>query len=368
MAENGTETFQDNISCQQQDLVRLEAEIIEQEHRLLKVGLRFLDRDKWGRNDPRRLAAKRAILYSLFSSRSIAVGGGVAVLVSLYGVFSQAEKMSEQNTLIAEQLDASHRQWLSEYRQFLFSTLYEKEDCALEKKPYPHVVRRTNGVVNIEIVDEDPCLVASARARGEAAVNLYALEQERKKSGCSRSDGCRPDFSGVDLSFAKLSGEDFSGSIFTESALYRTNLTNADIRGSYFHEAKMSAVRLIGVKARNCTFRLSPMVGAFLYGGDFEGCDFLDLDLSRSCLMSASFRNVDFKSVDLQGVKFHFSNLTGAKFRYAKNLHPEQLNNACSNGGTELPFAYSLPPCRGPSITPGEVDEQRAIDQCFSYK
>jgi uncharacterized protein YjbI with pentapeptide repeats len=363
-------------------IIDLEARLIAQEPRPWKVVGFFFNRKKWADTDPRRHEAKMAVFNWIFTSLiTLALGGlGGGFLVFLLGAYQakkmaeqtelmarQTQMMSRQNTLLAKQVDESHEQWIFEYRQTLFNTLYSKEECALKKTPITYINRRTNGEVSVEQTLEDPCLMASSRARAEAAVNLYSQEKSRLKKDChvgALDDVCRPNFSGVDLSFSELQRKDFSGALFSKATLYRTDLSNGKAVDSKFEYAKLRSFRLIGAIAKRCKFILSPLTKAYFYGGDFEDCHFVDSDASQICFNHASLKNAVFSSVNLDGAKFDHADLTGAVFDNIQNLDADQLRYACSNGGTQLPFDISLRKCPKRKYQPGKIDVDQAVAEC----
>jgi uncharacterized protein YjbI with pentapeptide repeats len=359
--------------------IDLEAKLIEQEHRLVEVMACFFRRKKWADGDPRRYAAKMAVFHWIvIFFFTLAFGGAGGALIAFLGVaiqttimLEQTKMMARQNSLLTKQLDDSHEQWIFEYRQTLFKTLYSKEECDLKMTPVTYVLRRTNGAATFEQKLEDPCLMASARTRAEAAVNLYSLEKSRLKSECSNSplnQTCRPDFSGVDLSFSKLQRKDFSSALFSEGILYRADLSNGRAIDTKFQNANLRSFRLIGVIARRCEFILSPLTKSYFYGGDFESCEFIDSDASEACFKHANLRSAVFSSVNLKDATFDYADLTGAVFDNVRNLDASQLRYACSNGGTQLPFEITLPLCPERIHRPGKIDVDQAVAECSTPK
>ncbi len=122
--------------------VKIQAQLIEQDHRPFKVVSRFLTRnEKWpDRGDPRRSACETAMFWLLVSPSTIVVGGGSIIAVAtlvLYWIQShtlieqrsemalQTEVMREQNRAVLLQNSNIQFQIHIQQQQFDQSTLAE---------------------------------------------------------------------------------------------------------------------------------------------------------------------------------------------------------------------------------------------------
>ncbi|MEY8869544.1 hypothetical protein AB9K24_08555 [Meridianimaribacter flavus] len=87
------------------DIDRIEKELIEQEHRPIKVISNFLNRKSLYPNDlEKQKSTKKAILWNVFFSPGVVAGvGGMVALISLFVLIKQNSIMLEQNKLIDNQ-------------------------------------------------------------------------------------------------------------------------------------------------------------------------------------------------------------------------------------------------------------------------
>ncbi|WP_299183880.1 hypothetical protein [uncultured Aquimarina sp.] len=82
----------------------IEAKLMEQEHRPLKVIKNYFDRNKYAKNDPRRKAVFVSFFWRLFfSPAAIAAGGSLIAIASLIILLYQTTILLEQNSLITNQ-------------------------------------------------------------------------------------------------------------------------------------------------------------------------------------------------------------------------------------------------------------------------
>ena len=94
---------------------------------------------------------------------------------------------------------------------------------------------------------------------------------------------------------------------------------------------------------------------------DLHGADFTDADASLMCMSFAdftgvSFRNTDLSGANMAGAKMDGADLTGAKtsitsflgtdLRKVKGLTQKQMDVACGNAATKLPFGLKVHTCR----------------------
>ena len=74
-----------------------------------------------------------------------------------------------------------------------------------------------------------------------------------------------------------------------------------------------------------------------LQGANLQGADLRFANLQEAKLVSAYLREVDLVSANLQGANLRRAKLQGADLTEAKNLTPEQLDEACGDDKTKLP-------------------------------
>jgi uncharacterized protein YjbI with pentapeptide repeats len=180
------------------------------------------------------------------------------------------------------------------------------------------------------------------------------------------------DFSNADLTMSCMVGADLQGARFQKTIFSATNLTGADLRTANleraifvgaktnFTEANLQGAKLGELDASgpvdfssadlsdavlnhaeltnprfdNAILRGAKLRQILVAGGSFRGAD-----LSQADLTWARFEDVDMRDAILAGARLGGAVLTTAK------LEMEQLEEACGDESTKLPFAYTLRPC-----------------------
>lgn len=77
--------------------VAIEARLIEQEHRFLRVLWLFIHRKDWPEDDPRRKAVLRALLWQFLSKGTVVTGGTIVALLTIVLTYWQVLLIREQN-------------------------------------------------------------------------------------------------------------------------------------------------------------------------------------------------------------------------------------------------------------------------------
>lgn len=153
--------------------------------------------------------------------------------------------------------------------------------------------------------------LAQTPEQNEASRKATAERLIEGEKGCS---GC--DLFQVDLSYQEFSGIDLSGARLRQADLSLSTFDKAKFAG-----ANMSIVNGFGLRA--------------------EGADFWKVDFADASLVGGWFGGSDFTSA-----KFDNANLSGSDFETAKGLTQIQLNIACGDASTKLPKGLKLPACK----------------------
>jgi uncharacterized protein YjbI with pentapeptide repeats len=192
------------------ELIDLEARLLEQEHRMLRVFGNYLGRKQWTERDPRRRATITALLWWFFSPTKMAVAsGGLIGAATLIFLFFQTQEMRRQSALLKISVDREN-----EYRL-------------------------------IEILAADGN-TWSTSAKGKALLDLIEL---RRNAG---ADGA------VDLSFAQLKG---------------VSLTNVALTNVRFGVLDFTDARLEGCTFTDCSFtEIVSASNGYVVGTTFDNC------------------------------------------------------------------------------------------------
>ncbi|MDD2760075.1 MAG: pentapeptide repeat-containing protein [Methylomonas sp.] len=319
--------------------IELEAKLLEQEHRLFHVLWNFfVTKKSWGKSDPRYISANKAILYRLLLSPAVvSTASGGAALFSVFLVLHQNDLMSKQNDLMEDQnkyfkqqIEFQSDQWNSQQINIYISTLYDKENnCLVEG-----------------------CEVENVRAKVEAAIAFYALENLRIKSqfgddfdkDVEHNPPYVPNLAYINLSRGDFSYSSMDRSFFSNSLLdyvdmrnmnlQRVNFVDSSIKESIFVSSNMNKCSMQRTKAYKATFRLADLSNCILRNGDFTEATFDESNMQGVWLEGAKLDKASFKGANISQAIF---NKTDIKY--------EQLLDGCSNGGTQLPFDMQLRKC-----------------------
>ena len=331
--------------------IDIEARLIEQEHRFIKIVLNFFRRKQFQKGDPRRLATITALVYSFLApGKAVATGIGIVSLVSLYIAWQANAKIDEQNLLISRQnellnvqnklSDAQRRASMNIELSAILERItdnaedYEKKHPgdtvgkvhlgqALEArilsvlrgfKPYYSLdysainnPSQDNIGENKRVEQEELLTPLLSPERGqlllaliEANVNMEDLHEK-----------------GADFSYA-----DLKGVLLEDVFLEDVALTDADLSNGMFGNSKLSNSII-----HRTNFNSSYLVGTEFIGSRCTECDFRKSDLRNSDLSYAEFFNVNFDEAKMEDISankgyfidsdFHNVNLGRTDFRQA---------------------------------------------------
>lgn len=222
-----------------------------------------------------------------------------------------------------------------------------------------------------------------------AAMSVPAIAQIRVDARIHSSAGScsQCDLSNKRMNGVKLKNANFSGSIFNNSNLSGGNLDGSNLTGSHFRKALLYSVEgqnvnMNGADLQDATlteanlgesvfigsnFRRADLTRAKLQGGDFRQTSFqratatdanfqngnftdakLDhINLNKAVLDGGNFKGVTFGNAIMLDATMMATDLSDADLSMAQGLKQEQLNAACGNMNTKLPYGLSVPYCEG---------------------
>ena len=153
-----------------------------------------------------------------------------------------------------------------------------------------------------------------------------------KKAFLARVEGDRVMLKGANMSDATISESVINNSYFVGATLSGADLTSASFTNSDFSGANLSGVSAVKV---------------ILSGSHFLEAKFDGANLTGALLDNAKFNKTVFGSANLEGADLTSSSFLGADLSRAVGLKQAQLDLACGDSQTQLPFGYSLPYCTG---------------------
>jgi hypothetical protein len=125
----------------------LEANLIEQDHRFIHVVLAWLGRKKWAKEDPRRTAAVKALVWQVFSPSGAAAGGSLLATLTLAAFVYQNSLLLEQTQIGQQQMQIAQEQ-NEVFKTSLESVINPKTAYELEVMPSETV----EGKVSLKII------------------------------------------------------------------------------------------------------------------------------------------------------------------------------------------------------------------------
>lgn len=270
-------------------LDRIERELIEQEHRPLKLISNYIGRkDKWPEDKSKQRSAVKAILWRLFFSPTvIAFAGGLTAFITI-GV------LIWQNTIIIDQNSLINKQNQYFRRQLTNNDLVKYESIFLSKT--------------------EPIL-----RRQRAVVNYLRTSRLLEDSVSSR----------IDLTGANLAGCTFIG--------HKSIFKNVD-----FFEVYVDSLAFVDTNLSNSKFVSTKRVDESSIWG-FVGCNLNKTDFDK-----VDFRNSIFYKCRMDGIKFTNTNKRTRGDLLSKSLffHNKSKTNSYYNSEIDadsITFKYELP-------------------------
>ncbi|PHV05605.1 hypothetical protein CSQ96_19385 [Janthinobacterium sp. BJB412] len=299
----------------------VEARFIEQEHRIVRVVQNYFDRKNWPADDPRRVAARNAVIWRVLAPGTAAVAASGIIALATLGVLvwqtgliaDQNMAFKEQNNKLQLQIDQQADQDTSRRRTEIIAVLYETQVGAqdiLQPKANP-------------------------RTRGEAVLEFVQLERQRLKKLKTRVPSYQVQLS---LTQARLDGLNLDNSDLQDMVLVGAFLQNTS-----FSEGDLRRVDLRAAQMQSTSFRQTDLQHA-----NFEGSALLQVSFARSDLRGANFTSVSISGCEFLGADLREARLTGLKnwadnanFRFAniagaRGLSPEARQYFLKQGAVEM--------------------------------
>ncbi|RUP83565.1 hypothetical protein C7Y69_00810 [Alteromonas sp. KS69] len=357
------------------DVIALEAQLLEQEHRFISCIMNFVNRSRWGKDDPRRRATIISLLWRLFPFTSASsVGIGLVGIITLVLAYEANIKLENQNALIIIQNELSEAQRrsslnieLSAIMNTIETQLADKERENVDK---PDDFKRGHkpAVYAINDITESRIIAISQSLKPYRALTNYG-ERNYASSvsellSLSRFDSDNFFTDSVDInsfledeylspergqllvaiSKSRIIFEGVGGigqlSMFDSADLRRANLRRADIRQAQmdqsnlneaqldyaiFDSAQLQSAQFIEARGTHTRFR-----NARIPRADFSRAIFFSANFSETYSLDTTFTKTqliqaNFAGAMLKGVSFEGANLDGASF--ANVIAPFDIRN-----------------------------------------
>jgi uncharacterized protein YjbI with pentapeptide repeats len=299
----------------------LEARFLEQEHRVVRVIQNYFDSKKWAVGDPRRAAARNALLWRLLapSTAAVATSGlvaGATLVVLIWQtrlIAEQNEFFKEQNQKLQTQIDQQADQDTNRRRTEIIAALYETTPGPLGTIE-PRANARTRGEAVVEFVQ----LERRRLARLQQRVPSYRAELSLTQS---RLDGLNLD--GTELDGIVLVGAFLQNTSFDRASLQRADLRAAILESTSFREADLRRANFEGNNPLEVSFARGDLREANLTSVGVKGCQFLGADLRGATLTGLRDWN--------ERANFGFANIANVK-----DIDPALREFALKQGAVEI--------------------------------
>jgi len=251
------------------------------------------------------------------------------------------------------------------------------------------ILRRMKRAYGIKFATSALLLVAlSLPAQGQIRVDARI---HSSSGSCSQCDLSNKRMNGVKLKNANFSGSSFNNSNLSGGNFDGSNLTGTHFRKALLYRIQGNNVNLNGANLADATLTEANLGESVFIGtdfkradltrGKFKGGDFRQTSFERAIASDVNFENTNFSGAKLDHINLRNANLKGAKFNNAtfgnaillaanlteadlsdanmlqvQGLKQEQLDTACGNSNTQLPFGLSVPYCEGTLLTQAKHD------------
>jgi hypothetical protein len=275
--------------------VEVEARLLEQEHRVVRVVQNFFARRQWAADDPRYGACRKALIWLIFSPTmaAAAAGGGVALAtlivlsVQTKLLRDQNQYFQDQNRTLQAQIELQRTSHDAQRRTETIRLIYGKSD-GIDGAANPDR-SRAEAIVEFVVLD---------RIRLQSSVGGHRLVDLRK-ADMDALDLSSRDLSSVDLTGATLDKADFRSSTLDASIIASEKITDVLMSGARLHGATVQAAF-----PRRFVLTCADLTGAMVHVSDLRSTFFLGSDL----------RGVNFVGVESYDARaFVGANIAGAK-------------------------------------------------------
>lgn len=147
------------------------------------------------------------------------------------------------------------------------------------------------------------------------------LTEDRSRALCVNASNAN--FTRANLTSARLSGIDITGSRFEETILEGADLSYALATGASFYNARLERADLTGgVQLQGANMLVASLQGANLLGALMQGADLSSAQLQGAILSHAQLQGAILRDADLEGAELQYASLqradmSGAKIRAA---------------------------------------------------
>ncbi len=330
---------------EKEERIKLEAKLLEQEHRPLKLILNYIRRNEYWKDqsDIRRKAVKKAILWRLLiSPTTIAIAtGGLLGYISIFFLWKQNTLLENQNLKIEQQtylIEADRRASqvfiMGEVLSDLNIELENKENIkrVISKTLTGRIISLSRAMKPYRYLNNDSLIKNRiSPERGQLLISLiesnidstYLIDNIIKKCDFTFSDLNRANLDNSSFNGVNLSYSDFSASSLNNTDFKGSNLTKSNFRGAKLKKANFSNVilnnsDLRGLKVNDSDFSKSSILSSDLRLASFHNTDFNNSKLDDSKLRFTFFTHSNLSHCSLNNINFESSELSFVDLSHSK--------------------------------------------------
>jgi len=323
-------------------LEKIEALLIEQEHRFLTVlNNFFIKRPKWPSDDPRRAASAKALIWALFFSPGTVAVAGTTVALVIVGVFvwqnllikKQNEFFQTQIKQQQSQIESQDNIFIQTERTKLLQIIYgsefnnnlrikreavktfvllERDRLAKEKPKY-----YSSGTVIISYVDLSNADLKNIEIDNFDLSKVNFFESNLTNASLQGADLTSANLLDSDLTSANLLDSDLTSANLLDSDLTSANLLDSDLTNTILQGANLTNARLEGADLTSTALPNADLISANLTGANLTNTLLVSADLTNASLQDANLTKARLLGADLTNARLQVANLTSADLRLA---------------------------------------------------
>jgi uncharacterized protein YjbI with pentapeptide repeats len=310
----------------EEELVSLEAKLLEQEHRFFAVWYNFLwKKNKWDKDDPRRKAVLKALLFLFVPSRTLLITGGLVSLLTLILMDKQNKLLDAQNELFKLQNlridqqtnleEASRRSTQTFIMGEVLSDL-NKELNNIDNKEKTISSTLIGRIISLSLAMkpyrylENDSLIPKPLSPERGQLLITLLNSNMNNEFLKKEILEKANFTYADLTRAPLSNADLEG-----INLSHANFSQADVQNVNFTNAKLFNSDLSDANLRSANLTSTYFIGANLYNANLDKAtlvrtNFKDANLTDAYMSARTlFNEVYFYNANLSKISFKNSRL-----------------------------------------------------------
>lgn len=282
----------------EEKLIEIEAKLLEQEHRPFSLIKNYLGRNKYKKDDKRRISIKAALFWKLlFSQTAVIATGGIIGVFSVYFLYKQTDYIKNQNKLIENQNYSIQKQ------TFLIESGRRSSQVFIMGDVLSDINKELNNEKNTKRILSN-ALVGRIISLSRAMKPYKFLEGDSLiKKPLSPERGQLL----ISLLESKIDSAFFRNRILTRCEFTNSDLSNSDLSGEYF-----SGVNFKGSNFSNSNFRKATFEGV-----NFNESNLVNVDFNKSSLQFSSFRHANLEGSDFNPLRFDGTDFEGANLKKA---------------------------------------------------